>query len=54
MKKQRALDYHNYAIVDQLYDAIISKLNEREKERLTGSQEVVGSNPISSTKGLNR
>ncbi|MFC1993907.1 hypothetical protein ACFLVI_01445 [Chloroflexota bacterium] len=47
---ERAPDYTNSALVDQLCDAVIAKLAERLDSPLTFNQGVVGSNPTRLTK----
>ena len=49
LSKQRALDLQNSEVVNQLCDAVISKLTENLKQYLTFNQGVTGSNPVRPT-----
>jgi len=43
MTKQGALDYQDSQLINQLCDAVVPKLTENFKQRLTFNQDVVGS-----------
>ncbi len=45
MKNQRADDYHDSLTLQQLWDALGSKLIEAAQGQLPSKQRVVGSNP---------
>ncbi len=45
MKNQRADDYHDSPTLQQLWDALGSKLIEAAQGQLPSKQRVVGSNP---------
>ncbi len=51
--KQRAPDLTDSRLLDQLCDAVISKLTQSQIQHLTFNQGVVGSNPSRPTIGNN-